>query len=77
MFQKRILSKPKWGAQAVVKDGTPPWPPVATALVQEVRNLCLRDSIFASYAFVVITLPDFLWRHGEKRSVWRPLLIYS
>ena len=29
MFQKRILSKPKWGgAQAVVRGGArPPWPP--------------------------------------------------
>ena len=24
---KSIRSKPKWGAQAVVKEGTPPWPP--------------------------------------------------
>ena len=24
---KLILSKPKWGAQAVVRGGTPPWPP--------------------------------------------------
>ena len=34
MFQKRILSKPKWGAQTAVKGGTPPSPPpppIATA----------------------------------------------
>ena len=26
MFQKRILSKPKWRAQAVVRGARPPWP---------------------------------------------------
>ena len=33
MFQKRILSKPKWGEQAAVRSGTPPSPrpPIATA----------------------------------------------
>ena len=29
MFQKRIMSKPKWGAQAAVRGGTAP--PIATA----------------------------------------------
>ena len=27
MFQKRVLSKPKWGAQAVVRGGTAPLAP--------------------------------------------------
>ena len=31
MFQKRILSKPKWGAQAVVRGARPLGPPIATA----------------------------------------------
>ena len=32
MFQKRILSKPKWGAQAAVRGGTAPQgPSIATA----------------------------------------------
>ena len=32
MFQKRILSKPKWRAQAVARRGHGPLPPVVTAL---------------------------------------------
>ena len=32
MFQKRILSKPKWGAQTVVRRARPPGPFVETAL---------------------------------------------
>ena len=32
MLQKSILSKPKWGAQAVVWGARPPAPPVATGL---------------------------------------------
>ena len=31
MFQKRILSKPNWGAQAVVRGHAPPRPPIVTA----------------------------------------------
>ena len=34
MFQKSILSKPKWGAQAVVRRDTPVPPPAATSLSQ-------------------------------------------
>ena len=33
IFQKRILSKPKWGAQAVVRGGARPPAPAATALL--------------------------------------------
>ena len=33
MFQKRILSKRKWGAQAVVMGARPPGLPVATVLI--------------------------------------------
>ena len=39
MLQKVILSKPKWGAQAVVRGGTAPLgPTVATALAASTKN---------------------------------------
>ena len=39
MLQNSILSKPKWGAQAVVRGGTAPLgPTVATALATSTKN---------------------------------------
>ena len=41
MLQKRILSKPKWRAQAVVRGARPPGYPVETALSHTAALHCV------------------------------------
>ena len=50
MFQKRILSNQNGGEQAVVRGGTPPSPPPATALVP---GLALSNAAFRLLHWVV------------------------
>ena len=38
MFRKRILSKPIWITQAVVKGGTAPWPSRSDGTAAKIRN---------------------------------------
>ena len=56
MFQKNIQSKPKWGAQAVVREGTAPQaPPVATAL----KQYCITN--YENISFTVHRHCDLLY----------------